>query len=412
MRTLAIMSLCMWLASAAAAQQAPAPQAAPAVSQTPSQTGANASGQAGNQAPSGNQTGLPPAPGAGPVKDRPLHPFLLLDGGWANWDLSGNERKFRQYATPPQQWFLKDLRYRPLISPQKEDVFVSLKDIGQTDYRGEARLALGYGQLYGRGFLSENKFFDPTTFVIDPSEWRGYGLVASQAITRDFAISLDYRDDEERLRFAPPGATGGPAFQNLSQSAHFWDLLASGKLGGRGYAGLSFQDWRYSDHSGNFPDVSAQQVGLNYLWTPLDTVGIDAGVSRMWISEPSLPADTIDRGLISGDVQIGPDTSLELAFARTHLDLSQVRNAWVRDEQQGDILLSHHFSGWNTQLAAQFKQAYRIRGDQSYVDVPHWTTLSGKVAGRLARHLRLNVRAASQMLGNSPPSVLSDPMSL
>ncbi|HZT44383.1 MAG TPA: hypothetical protein VFA07_19615 [Chthonomonadaceae bacterium] len=417
MRTLTTMGLWIWLAVACGAQQAPAPQTAPPASQTPSKTDSSSAGQAGSQqsgdqAASGNQTGLPPAPGGGPVKDRPLHPFLLLDGGWSNWNLTGNERKFRQYATPPQDWFLKDLRYRPLITPQKEDLFVSLKDIGQTDYRGDARLALEYGRLYGRGFLSENKFFDPTTFVIDPSEWRGYGLLASQALTRDFSISLDYRDDEERLRFAPPGTAGGPAFPDLSQSNHYWDLLASGKLGGRGYAGLSFVDNRYSDHTGTFPDVSTQSVGLSYLWTPLDTVGVDAGVSRMWISEPDLPANRIDRSAISGDVEIGPDTNLQLAFQRQHLDLPEVRNAWVRDNQEGSFLLSHHLPGWNLQVGMRFRQAYRIRGDQSFVDTPHWTTLQGRLTGRIYSHLRLNVRGFYESLGNSPPSVLSDPQSL
>jgi hypothetical protein len=355
---------------------------------------------------------MPSPPGSGTPDTRAAAQSLLLDAGWADWGLGGNQSKFRQYATPPSGWFLRDLRLAPIFTPHQEDMFVSLKGLGEDDYRGDGRLALNSGQTIFRGSLSQDRFFDPTTAVTEPSAWRTYGLYGKQALTRAFSLSFNYRDDEERLHFAPPSTSFGPPTPFLDQRLHYWDLRGGGKLGGQGFGSLSLVDWSYLDHSGTFPSIHAQAAALTYLWTPVDTVGIEAGLSRTWIREQNSPSSKVDTASLSGNVALGLNTDLDLAYERRHLDLPVVQNAWERDQQQGSFLLTHHFGGWNAQLGLRIRQDQRIRGDQSYVDVPYWTTVNGRLTGKINRHLRLNVRASAENLSNPPPMITSDPSSL
>src|SRR5690242_7504214 len=52
---------------------------------------------------------------AAPPKE-PHAPLLIVTPGYANTDMRGSfAHKFLQYATPPQGFFLKELRYNPQI---------------------------------------------------------------------------------------------------------------------------------------------------------------------------------------------------------------------------------------------------------------------------------------------------------
>lgn len=406
MRNLATAGICLCIAGSCAAQQAPAGQA------TQVAAGSQADAQAG-AAGSGAQGSRPASPPEVPPVPKPLpEQQWLFEPGYADWGLGGNQSKFRQYATPPHGFYLQDLRFDPIIRPNREDLFLDFKGIGQDDYRGDGRLSFNYGRTYFRGSFSQNRFEDPTTAVQQPSAWRTYDLIGRQNATRDFAFSLNVHQDQQNINYAPPGPTSGTPAPNLYQSSTFTDLTGAGKLGGRGYGSLSLDNLHYADPSGTFPSFTAQAVRADYLYTPAQSVDVEGALSRTWIGEQNALSSTIDLASLASDIFIGSATDLRLSFDREHLSLPVVQNAWVRDEQTGNIQLYHHFYGWRAELGVQERDAQRINGNQTFVEVPRWTTITARVTGKPYRHLRLDVRGSSQNLSNSPMMITSDPLSL
>lgn len=62
--------------------------------------------------PSEQETQAPPESPEAPLPPPPKP--VSVDLGWSWWNVDGNLAKFRQYATPPNSRFLRELRY---ISP-------------------------------------------------------------------------------------------------------------------------------------------------------------------------------------------------------------------------------------------------------------------------------------------------------
>jgi hypothetical protein len=424
MRILLTIWLCLGLAGVGVAQQAPAPQTPPAQQEpnSPKEEPPAQPEPAEGQETDGAKEQKPAEEKAEPEKadsakeapqeaekkeaeEKPERvPSVLVEGGWADWGLGGAERKFRQYATPPRGWFLRDLRYMSLFTPRKQDLFLTLKGLGQDDYRAETSLAYQYGDTMLRGATARNRFFDPTPVVVPYSQWREDQVVFRQALFRDIALSYRYRRDAENWNFEPPRA-------GLNQEARYWDLLAAGRLG-RGYASLGYVNWRFADHTGQYPALVTQGLNASYLWELSGSADLEAAYSRLWLDQPGLGTNTVDTLAFTGDFALGSATDLDVSFRLRHLDLPIVRNALVREQRATAARIEHRWRGWGVKFGVRYQEAERLRGDQTYVDVPRWWTVEGSLSGRLSRYLRMTLRGYTQSLVNGPVMVTDDPRPL
>lgn len=351
------------------------------------------------------KTDSPPAAARAAVKSKlPPDSRLYLDAGYADWLLRGNQSKFRQYATPPAGFFLRDLRYAPNYRAPSESGFLELKGIGQEDYLVVARQSWDYGATQASGFLSRASFFDPTPSPFDSSWRRVNGFNLHRLLNRDFALNFNYRADEELLNYVIP-------FPALDQKIEFWDGNATGKLG-PGAARLYVSNLHFEDHSGTYTNFNAQTLGARYLWNVSRTVGIAAEATHVKITQPDLPQSHVDTLSLAGNVEFGPTTDFDVLFLRRQLTLPAVQNAYERTQNVGAFGLSQRWQSWRAQIGLRLQNADRVNGTQDYVDVPKWSTFDGRLSGRITRHLKLTVQGYTQSLRNAPPSTLNDPRSL
>jgi hypothetical protein len=388
MRPVLILLALGWLAIAAAAQDQPAetkPQgkqkaAAQQKEAKPEQPAAQEEQPAQEQAEA-EKPASPPAP-------------LEVGIGWMDWNLRGNAHKFLQYATPPQGWFLSVLRYWPLASPQGYQGLLSLKNPFGDDYRDEARLDLLYGQTRLTGWVTRNRFFDTTPAVIPGSERRFEDGSFKQFLTRDFSLSFRYNMDEE---------THFPdiALPIQIQKTRYSDALAVGRLG-NGQVTLGFSNWRYFDRTQSLPETSVDRMLARYLWEPSSTVGLEGAFSRFNIDQTGLASSAVETLTLSGDVALGPSTDAGLQYRNDMLSLPNVQDAYVRRQQMTSGRLVHRWRNWSATLGVREREEQRVRGDQTFVDVPKWWTFEGRVNGRLTRQARLTMRGYTESLSDGP----------
>jgi len=336
-------------------------------------------------------------------KPPPYYP-LTLELGWGDRHLDGNERKFRQYATPPSGFFVRDLRYAPLAFPGGHRGLLTLKSVGEDDYRADGDLGLFYGRTRLEVFLTRNRFFDTTPILILPSDRTLQEGALKQFLTRDFSLSLRYRMDEQDQFFEPPRAP-------LHQRTRYSDVVAAGRLG-NGQLHVSFADWRYFDRTGTLKDTKVDRWQVRYLWEPLRNFGLEGAFARLSVRQPSVPKGHVEILSLAGDVAAGPATDLLLTLRRDKLSLPVTQNAYAREQRLVAGRVVHRWNRWSAQMGLSLREAERIRGDQNFVDVPQWLTFEGRVSGRVTRQVRLTVRGYTQNLSDGPPMMTLDPRPL
>jgi len=391
------------------AKPAPQPPAKGKGKATPAPTAEPPAADKGKAKPPAAEKGAekgaadPEAP-AMPKSMLPPPSTVYAEIGVGDWGLSGSRSKFREYATIPSGIFLRDLRYAPMLRSPKESAFFDIKGIGQDDYRAETRLVANYGASQASGFLSRYRFFDPLPNPVDGSSRHTEGFNVKQSLFRDFALSLRYRNDTQHNNFAVP-------FSNLDQNTEYWDAVASGKLG-RGFATLNYSSFHFSDHTGTLVNSTTQTAGLSYLWNPSDAIGLEAAYSHVDILQPSLPKSHLDIVSLAGDIALGSKTDLNLRFQQRNLGLPNVQSAFVRAQSLGSASLFHRWKSWRAQVGVRLQNDERVNGDQTFVDVPKWSTVEGRLSGKLLAGLRLTVRGYTQSLTNPPSAITDDTASL
>ena len=143
-----------------------------------------------------------PAAAKKPYKAIP-NPQAILGIGYSDWDLHGHEGKFRQYATPPQGFFLNRLMLAPKLG-RPTSAFLDLKRLGEDDYRLDGRFSAFYGGTKLTGTLMRNRFFDPALAFLDPSDRYIQEVFGKQMLWRGFSLSARYKMDEQNEFFEPP----------------------------------------------------------------------------------------------------------------------------------------------------------------------------------------------------------------
>lgn len=333
----------------------------------------------------------------------PSHVTVNL--GWSNWDIDGNENKFRQYATPAHSFSLNSIRFKPSLKfPTSDDVTFTLKGLGEDDYRVEGGLDLLFGRARFNANLSRHRFFDPTFSLVGQSQREIQEGSFKFLLTKDFALSMSYQVDRQDRIFEAPKL---PYYQRT----RYWDAVAEGKLG-EGKLSLSYTDWRYFDRTDIRPDTNVKRVQASYLWEPGRTVGVEGQFARYNISQTARPDSDLESLSLAGYWEITPSTDISVLLRRDKLDLPVVQNAWARERRFGFANLSHRWKGWNFQIGFRQKEIERVRKDHVFVDVPRWRTVDFRLSGRISNRLKLTLRGGTEHLTHPPTMVTTDPRAL
>lgn len=329
---------------------------------------------------------------------------LFASAGYSDRGLSGSRSKFRQYATVPQGFYLRDLRFAPVLRSPSESAFYNLKGIGQDDYRGEARLLWNYGATRTAASFSRFRFAEPLPNAVDPNSRHIENFRADQALNRDFGLTFRFRNDFERENFEHP-------FLNLDQTTQFVNAEALGKLG-PGFANFNYSSLHFADHTGTLLNSTTETSGLSYLLRPSDILDLEAAYSHVAIQQPGLAQSHLDIMSVGGDLSLGQSTELGLRFQQRNVGLPSTQTAYVRAQSLGMASVFHRWHSWRAQVGFRLQEDERVNGGHTFVDVPKWSTVEGRLSGRVLDGWRVTVRGYTQTLNDPPSAITLDPASL
>nr|BAL54302.1 hypothetical protein HGMM_F14E02C19 [uncultured prokaryote] len=352
--------------------------------------------------PSEQETQAPPQAPEAPLPPPPKP--VSIDLGWSWWNVDGNLAKFRQYATPPNSRFIRELRYISPFWRTGDNLRLQLWSPTEDDYRLESNLSFGFGTTRIEAWTTRNRFITPVPEVLPTSERSVTESFFKQSLTPDFAVFVRYRQDGQNHYLETPRTP-------LLQNTRYWDAVAEGKLG-NGQLSIGYTDWRYFDRTNTFPDTSMERWHARYLWEVNPALAVEGTFARMDLRQQNRPASKMETLNLAGDIALSAATELALSFRQDKIALPVVQNAYVQERRNTSALLIHRWNRWSLQVGVREREAERVRADHSFVDVPRWWTVEGRLWGRLSKQLRLTVRGWDERLNDPPAMLTADPRSL
>ncbi|MFI5385476.1 MAG: hypothetical protein ACHQ50_05070 [Fimbriimonadales bacterium] len=326
-------------------------------------------------------------------------------GDWSSWGLSGNQNKFRQYATGPRGFYLGHFDLR-LADDLRDDARFVLKAPGQDDYRLSGLLRLNGGTTKIMVVDARNRFFDPDPAIANQSERRVSEGFLWQKLSRDFAISFRTRLDDQKLSISEPSDT-------LVQTNRMTDVVARGSLWPNSIVDLSFADLRYDDHTGALPETSTQIFSAGMMQQFGDSFALSGSYSRSRIRQPNSPPDKVEEYTFAGNLLLDADSRLLLSYRNERLTMPTVLMAYDRSRQQAKARVIRRLgSGWNAQLGYSQLALERLTGDHAFVDVPRLHTLDIQVSGRFSRSARMTATLTRQNMQGGAEMQTLDPRAL
>lgn len=325
---------------------------------------------------------------------------LSLDLSFVDWGLSGNVHKFRQYATPPEGVFLRELRYVPFSMSRMDRAWFILRSPGEEDYAAEGRADLSFGMTQAEAWFTRHRFFDPSPVNMPTSQRQVQEGSLRHFLTPEFALALRYRMDQQDYFLEPP-------LLPLRQLTRRWEIAAEGRLWGS-QLNLSYTDLRYFDRTDVRRDTTLTGWSARSLWQLRSDIGVEGSFARTNIEQAGVPRGSVEALAFTGDWAIAPTTDLNLLLRRERFDLPMVRNGFVRERNTAHIGLVHRWRGWTVRLGFRQQDLERVRGDQTFVDTPRYRTVEGRLSGSLGSSARLTLRAYQQSLTREPVMITQD----
>ncbi len=333
----------------------------------------------------------------------PVVPKYQVEVGYASWDLSGNENKFRQYATPPQGFFLKGFRYNPVSLLHGFRGDYNLIRLGGDDYFADSRMLMFFGDISFKGSLRRNRFLDDVITPVPVSDRQEGKALFKFKIAPEFAVSTVYSMSEENHFFQPPR-------EALRQRTRYWDMVAEGKVG-EARLSLGFSDFRYFDRTLVLPDTAIKRWRLVGVWEPFTTLGLEASYLSQEINQAAV-SNHIDTISLASNWTVGPNTDIQMNYRHDSLNLPTVQTSFMREQHSFSSRLVQRWSRWQLQVGMNYRETERIRGDRLFLNIPKLWGFEGRLAGRLSRNLKLTLRGSTQHLSSLPLMLTTDTRSL
>ncbi len=318
---------------------------------------------------------------------------------FASWLLSGSEQRFRSYASPPRGLFLAGASIAfPEFRGERGLIWGA--NVTEQDYTIGSQGAVLFGRLRGSFFVSRNRFFRPTPLPLPPSQRVVRDLSLRHLFTPDFSVSFNYSMQMEDHFFDPPK-------DPLGQRTRYWDLVGEGKVGS-GFLSVGYQHRFYRDRMLAQPNVTVRGWRALYLWEMSPDIGVETSFSRFSVRQPARPINDITALSFAAEWAPGANSFVDTILRREAWDLPAIGNAAVRERRLLSASLRHRFAGWTVLIRGTQKEAERIRGDRTFVDVPRWRTWETRLSGRLGESFRLTFKGSTQHLNHPPVMVAAD----
>lgn len=414
----AILFLICALQPALAQAPAPGSTSAPADTSTPAPDAASqpAPGSTSGTAPS-DQTAPTQSPPATPpailsapaTPPPPVHiPQGLVRIGWENDNVTGNQQTFLRDATPPNGFYLDELRYTP-YSKIGDTGVIDLESPFEPDYRGYTQLALFNGYTQVEALLAKSRYFALGPFygldAPSPSDRAIQELYVRQRIANWLSVSSRYNMIQQDDNFDTPDPLA-----DLHQRTRYEDLALVGLAGG-GYINLAFSDWHYFDRTQILPNTDVKRWEGSYQHN-LGAEVVTAKVDWLTVATAGQSDGHVTISSLTDDLDLGSTTSGQITVRQDQIDLPIVQNAYVREQASATASISDAFNtDWSAAFAFQNRSAQRVNDTSTAVNDLRWQTEELRIDGNLGRGWRVLGTGWATNLYNAPQIVLTDPES-
>ena len=329
---------------------------------------------------------------AAPADAATLPVMVTVGMAAAVLDMTGNERRVRQYVSPADGGYLNWLG----VYTRTPDALLDLsaRYIGETPLQGTLHAMADRGLTTIDGELNASRFFRdasdagmPLTRKDGSAQWK------SPLGSGEMRLFFD------TVSLAEQGAEPGESWRRSRPGASYFTEFGNGMLAGLDYA-LESLDFRAGNR------FSGQTQTLNFTYSPLrdarTSLQADAALQQSWF-----------------DTQTGKQAGHQLSLRGTHLlnadlaltgELSQqeitdtiIRNAYARRDRGAEFALE--YSGLprvNLELGGGRHRFDYVNGNQTLLIPVDQDTLFLRGAARITPQLRLRVLQQWQNTRNEP----------
>lgn len=326
--------------------------------------------------------------------------IVQLELGAGGWRTSGNAAKLRQYASPAGGVYVRELTLQPAGFPYDGYALLRLSGVGSDDAANG--LELGFNgdrtRIWYHG--ARNRFYEHTSLVIPESNRKTEGITVRLLPHPDFGLTWSYSVDNQDHYFeAPREATR----RRIRQ----WEMSANGKVGD-GNLGVTVSDFRFYDRMLTLPDTSVQSWSVNGLWSQSPEADLYGSVTGRTIERSGAGVGRVNEIAAGGTLDMGALGDLSVRGETQHMNWPGMESSYVTDRRMAETMLVSRLGSMGMRLKWQYHEAERVRAGGDYLDVPKWTVVSGRMAGRIGKLLRLTLKGSSERMWQRPQMVMTD----
>jgi len=244
-------------------------------------------------------------------------------------------------------------------------------------------------------------YFDPSFGTLLPSRDKDFSSTIEQQIAPNFGAFgvVDLVQDEHHF----PAPLVQPDYVNRTLA------LGTQKQMGNSTVGATATETSYNDLSQAQPNSLTDRGEVRYSGNFGPRLSAEGLVAVSRIQLQGQPDSWINNYAVSGVYDVSDTSALGAHFDQTNLDLNSVQNAYVRKKLDSGLTYDTRLGTWGLDLGFQHREEERVRSDHSYVDVPEWNDFDAKLNGRIAKSLRLGVKATLEDLTSAPVFDTQDP---
>ncbi len=325
---------------------------------------------------------------------------LALDIALAGRQTSGNANKLHQYSSPPTGLYLRELAFQPASVPYDGYGLLTLRGYGSDDIRSDVELGLNGDTTRVWWSAGRTRFFDNTSQVIPESSRRTDALTLRYMPAPDYAITWQYGTSNVNRFFESPQ-------EDLRVRSRSWDLTAYGKVGD-GSLGVGVADTRFYDRMLTLPNTSMQSWRVMGLWSPCPTADVTGSVTGRTFERSGVGVGRANEVALAGSMGLGALGDVTVRGMTESYNWPDMEGPYVRDRRMVETALASRVGPMGLRLKWQYREAERVRGDGDYLDVPKWTTFSGRMSGRLGKLARLTLKGSTERMWQRPQMALTD----
>lgn len=341
----------------------------------------------------------PAEPPPAQEEEKPTPNLPKIEVGWGDWGLRGNESTFRRYATIPRGLFFKELSYGVHdASPGMFGEF-AFRGFPTEDYVLDATAIFG-GRTSFQGSMDNAEFMRPGADLLDPSRRRTLEGSLRHSLNRNLDLVLDGSTVQLDKRVE------GPAYNVHTRTSQL-GARVSGDVGKGGRIDLSMVNRQFFDRANSQPDTNTQTWRGN-LMHPFGALNLEGTYAHTVIDQDGREEAKVRHWRLDGDFPLNLDMDLQFGFRAQKYDLPQVENAYVRERFTSYARVAGNFFGMSGHLGYKRVETERVRDDQSYVDVPKFNTLDGRMSGRFRSGTRWTVKGSWQNLDGDAVMLTTD----